>query len=118
MEPSELRLFPIAPRARGYFVYRMHPHRATSTVSVVKPAEEGGGDENVREYHLHPDFKLPAVQEAAFGVAEAAAAEALSDEGVAMTDAVAATRQWTWFGAESVYPYWVVSRLTSAELRK
>ena len=35
-----------------------------------------------------------------------------------MKDAVAATRQWKWIGAESVYPYWVVSRWTIAELRK
>ena len=35
-----------------------------------------------------------------------------------MTDAVALTRQWTWIGAESVYPYWVVSRWAIAELRK
>jgi hypothetical protein len=35
-----------------------------------------------------------------------------------MKDAVAATRQWKWIGAESVYPYWVMSRWTIAELRK
>ena len=82
----------------------------------MKPAEEGCGEENEREYNLHPDFKLPDVQEA-FGVAEAAAAGASNGEGVAMKDAVAATRQWKWSGAESVYLYWSVSRWTSAELR-
>ena len=58
----------------------------------------------MREYHLHLAYKLPDVQEAAFRVAEATAAEASNDEGVAMKDAVAATRQWKWTGAESVYP--------------
>jgi hypothetical protein len=86
-------------------------------VSVVKPEEEGGADENAREYHLLLDYKLPDVEEAAFGDAEAAAAEASNDEGVAMTGAVAATRQLKWIGAESVYLYWSVSMWTSAELR-
>jgi hypothetical protein len=54
---------------------------------------------------------------ASFGVTAAAAAEASDDEGVAMIDAVAATRQWKWTGAESVYLYGSVSRWTSAELR-
>ena len=73
---------------------------------------------NKREYHLLPDFKLPDVEEAAFGDAEAAAAEASNDEGVAMKEAAVAASQWKWFGAESVYPYWAVSRWTIAELRK
>ena len=66
-------------------------------------SEADGGEEvevNKREYHLLPDFKLPDVEEAAFGDAEAAAAEASNDEGVAMT----ATRHWKWIGAESMYP--------------
>ena len=55
---------------------------------------------------------------ASFGVTDAAAAEASDDEEVAMIDAVAATRQCKWIGAESVYRYWYVSMWTSAELRK
>ena len=54
---------------------------------------------------------------ASFGVTDAVAAEASDDEEVAMLDAVAATRQCKWIGAESVYLYWSVSMWTSAELR-
>ena len=54
---------------------------------------------------------------ASFGVADAAAAEASDDEEVAMLDAVAATRQCKWIGAESVYLYRYVSMWTSAALR-
>jgi hypothetical protein len=54
---------------------------------------------------------------ASFGVTDAAAAEASDDEEVAMLDAVAATRQCTWIGAESVYMYRYVSMWTSAALR-
>ena len=35
-----------------------------------------------------------------------------------MNAAVAAKRQWSWIGAESVYPYWGVSRWNKAEMRK
>ena len=82
----------------------------------MKKAADGGDDEKVdkREYHLLPDFKLPDVEEAAVGVAEAAALDAFTDESVSMT----ATRHWRCIGAESIYPYWVVSRWTIAELRK
>ena len=54
---------------------------------------------------------------ASFGVTDAAAAEASGDEEVAMLDAVAATSQCKWIGAESVYLYRSVSLWTSAALR-
>ena len=106
MEPNELIFYPIAPKARGYLVHSDHPFRATCTVARCEKAAGGGEDVEVnkREYHLLPDFKLPDVEEAAFGDVEAAAAAASNDEGVAMKSAVEATRHWKWIGAESVYP--------------
>ena len=102
MKPNELRLYPVAPKPRGYLAHNDHPLRATFTVGRCEKAADGGEDVEVnkREYHLLPDFKLPDVEEAAVGVAEAAASEASTDESVSMT----ATSHWKWIGAESIYP--------------
>ena len=64
------------------------------------------------------EFKLSEVQEEAFAVAEAAAAAESSDEGVVVKAAVAAKRQWSCNGVESVDRCWDVSRWSLAELSK
>ena len=66
---------------------------------------------------VHVGRQIARELHASFGVTDAAAAEASDDDEVAMIDAVAATRQCQWMGAESVYLYWSVSLWTSAELR-
>ena len=70
IEAKALRLFPGAPKARGFLANSEHPHRATFTVAA-KPAEGGGRTDEVREFHLNPEFKLPEAQEEASAVAEA-----------------------------------------------
>ena len=65
----------------------------------------GGSADEVREFDLSSEFKLPEVQVEAFAVAEAAATAESSDDGVVVEAAAAAKRQWSWAGAESVYPY-------------
>ena len=60
---------------------------------------------------------MPEVQEEAAAVAVVAAAAEGSDEAVVVDAAVAAKRQWSWTGLASVYPYWVVTRCSLAEMR-
>ena len=69
-------------------------------VMSMKPAEEGGSADNVRELRLNLEFKLADVQEEAFAIAEAAAATESSDEGVVVKAVVAAQRQWSCNGVK------------------
>ena len=84
----------------------------------AKSAEAGGSAGEVCEFDVSLDFKLPEVQEEAFAVAEAAAAAESSGEGVVMKATVAAKRQWSCNGVESVDRYWGMSRLSIVELSK
>ena len=72
----------------------------------------------MREFHLSLEFKLLEVQEEAAAVAVVAAAAEGSDEAVVVDAAVAAKMHWSWTGLESVYPYWVVTRCSLAEMRR
>ena len=65
---------------------------------------------------MSSEFKRFEVREDVFAVAEAAAAAASSDAGVVVKAAVAAKRQWSCNGAESVDRCWGVSRWSRAEL--
>ena len=64
------------------------------------------------------EFKLPEIQEEAFAVADAAAVAESSDDGVVVEAVVAAKRQWSCSGVESVDRCWGVSRWSLAELSK
>ena len=82
-------------------------------------ASEGGGDElTMREFHLGPELKLPEVKEKATAVAGATAGAGLGVERVPEDTAVAVERYWNLTGAESVYPYWAVTRCCHGETRK
>ena len=112
-----MRLFPCAPKAPRFLAHSDHPHRATIKVAA-KSAEGGESTPEAKEFHLNPEFKLPDLRGDASAVAEAAAgAEAAGYEGGAQA-AVAAKSPWAWTGEESLYPYWAVTRLSSAEMRK
>ena len=106
IEAKVLRLLPGAPKARGFLANSERPHRATFQVTA-QPAERAGSAGEMRELHLSLEFKLPEVPEEASAVAEAAGVAGLSGEREVVEAAVAATRQWSWTGAESVCPYWV-----------
>ena len=117
IEPEQLRLFPGAPRAAGFCTQSDNPCRATFQVTLK--ASEGGDNElTMREFHLSPEFKLPEVKEKATAVAGATAGAGLGVERVPEDTAVAVERYWSWTGAESVYPYWGVTRCCNAEMRK
>ena len=49
MKPNELRLYPIAPRTRGYLAHSDHPFRAAFTVGLCVKAAEGGEEEEVNK---------------------------------------------------------------------
>jgi hypothetical protein len=94
-----------------------NPYRATFQV-MPKVAKGADTVPKMREYHLSLEIKLPEVQEKVSAVAGATAAGGLSGEPQAENTAVAVQRPWHWTGAESMYPYWGVTRCTNAEMRK
>ena len=93
------------------------PYSATFKVAA-KPTEPGSSADEVREFDLRPELKVLVTQEVALAVAEAAAAAESSDEGVVVKAAVAAKRQWSCNGVESVDRWWGVPRGSLAELSK
>ena len=93
------------------------PYRATFQV-MQKVSKGSDTVPKMREYHLSLDFQLPEVQEKVSAAAGATAVGGLSGEPQAGDTAVAVQGQWHWIGAESMYPYWGVTRCTNAEMRE
>ena len=116
-EAEQMRLFPGAPKTKGFLRHSEHPHRATFKV-WAKAVEKEGGADKMREFYLNPEFKLPDIKTGASAVAEASGASAANGGGVAAGAEVAARQEWSWTGEESLYPYWAVTRLTKADMRK
>jgi len=117
MRPEVLRLFPGAPRARGFSTNSDNPYRATFHVTL-QLAEGADTVPAMREFRLSLELKLPEVKEKVTAVAGATVAAGLSGEREAEDAAVAAQRYWSWTGAESVCPCWGVTRCCNAEMRK
>jgi hypothetical protein len=114
---KELHLFPGAPKTRWFLASSEHPHRATFRVEA-KQAEGAGAKDEVREFHLTPDFRMPEALVPTSAVADASTAAGSTHEAVTATAAVAVMRQWNWIGMERLYPYWAVTRMSSTDLRK